>query len=349
MFNSKLIYKTVYAIIFILAAVLLIYYILVPTIDILPPFIISLVLAYLLKPIIDYLDSKKVSRILSILLVYLGLLLIVILIFNYLYPMIYYNANDLIKALPDITEKYRFLSSEIAIRYELSGLPDTFKAALEENISNIENAITNAIYQALKIISLVISNAFYIALIPIITFYFLKDSENLKEKSAYIIPKKYRLDAAVVSNKIDFVLKRFIRGQLLVALIVGILTGLGMYLIGVKYSLVLGIIAGITDIIPYLGPFLGAVPCLIIAFAQSPVLSLKALLVILLIQQFESGIISPKIVGKSVGLHPITIIFILLLWERVFGVVGMFFAVPVTTILLIIFENIINKYIKYND
>ena len=339
-------FKYIKNFIFVIILIIVIYLIYMPLIKVSIPFITSLIIAYLLSPIVKFLMSKKLSKILSILIIYIVFFITTISLLKYLLPLFYSNINELFVSNPTIIDKYKLLVNEFIIKYDVSNLPDSLKQGISQNIKYISTFFNSIIIDTLSTFSWIIANIFYIALIPFITFYFLKDGEELKEKLTYVIPVIIRDDAIVTWYRVDLVLKRFIRGEMTIALIVGVLTWSGMYIIGVKFSLVLGFIAGVTNIIPYLGPFLGVIPCLIVAFIQSPLLALKAGFIFFIIQQLEAGIISPKIVGKCVGMHPVTVIFILLFWEKFFGIWGMFFAVPLTSIIIVIFEAIINKNVK---
>jgi len=129
---------------------------------------------------------------------------------------------------------------------------------------------------------------------------------------------------------------KFIRGHLLVASMVGVLTSLGLALVGVKFYLLLGIIAGIADLIPYFGPIIGAIPAVGLALLNSSQQALYVLLVMVVVQQVENNLLSPKILGDSVGLHPVVVIFVLLAGGHLFGILGMLLAVPLTAILRIL-------------
>lgn len=312
-----------------------------PILNISFPFLISLILSYFLSPIINILIKKGFKRISSIIITYIFTMIFLGILSYSIFPMFYKSLGEMIKSLPAISEMIRIILSEITIRYQISDLPDGIKESINQNINNITELINIAFLMIFEGIGVILSNIFFIVLIPFITFYMLNDSKYLKEKVLMYIPSNFRTDSLLTWYQTDLILKRFIRGELIIALIVGTLTATGMYAIGVKYSLVLGFIAGVTNLIPYLGPFIGVTPSILVALMESPILALKAVFVFFLIQQVESGIISPKIVGKSVGLHPITIIFIILLFEQFFGLIGMFFAVPITSVIIVIYNRII--------
>jgi predicted PurR-regulated permease PerM len=138
---------------------------------------------------------------------------------------------------------------------------------------------------------------------------------------------------------IDQVIGEFIRGQLIVCTVIAVLTSIALYLMGVQFAIILGMIAGIVDVIPYFGPFIGMLPCIAVALLQSPKLALYTALAFIAIQQVESNIISPKIVGDRVGLHPVVIIFALLAGERLLGFIGLVLAVPAAAIIKVILHH----------
>jgi len=129
-------------------------------------------------------------------------------------------------------------------------------------------------------------------------------------------------------SRVNKVVGRFVRGQLIVSVVVGGLVALGLSLLGVRYALFLGVLAGLFDIIPYFGPVLGAIPALVLAFLRDPLTALWTLLMFVAVQQLEGSVLSPKIVGEQVGLHPLTVIFSVLAGGELLGVTGMLLAVP---------------------
>lgn len=328
---------------------LIVVFIFKPILNISFPILVSLIFSYLLSPIINLLVKRGIKRTLSIIITYIVIVILLLILSYSFLPMFYKSLAELIKSLPYISDKIRIILSELTIRYQISDLPDGIKESIDQNIDAATAFINTAYSTIFSSIGELLSNIFFIVLIPFITFYMLNDSEYLKEKILMFIPSKLRTDTLLTWYQIDLVLKRFIRGELLIALVVGVLTATGMYAIGVKYSLVLGFIAGVTNLIPYLGPFIGVTPSILVALMESPSLALKAAFVFLIIQQAESGIISPKIVGKSVGLHPITVIFVILLFEQLFGFIGMFFAVPITSVIIVIYNRIIIRLNNQED
>ncbi|WP_427339136.1 AI-2E family transporter [Caloranaerobacter sp. DY30410] len=315
------------------------------------PFILAIGLSYLLNPMVNSLEKKKVPRALGVLLVYLILIGFILIISFSIFPKLTSEFKKLIDVLPNFfNDAYEFFN-ELYIRYsknienlppELQGINEVVKS----NLDKIQVTIMNSLKNFTNSIMQVFSKAFSFILIPILTFYFLKDKDYFKKKIILLIPKVYRHDVLYVFREIDVILGKFIRGQLIVAAFVGVATTIGLLILGIDFALIIGIIAGIANVIPYFGPIIGIIPALVFALMKSPLKALWVIILFTAIQQFESGIISPKIVGESVGLHPVVVIFSLLLGGSYFGIWGLLLAVPTAAILKIVINFIINKLIR---
>jgi predicted PurR-regulated permease PerM len=179
----------------------------------------------------------------------------------------------------------------------------------------------------------------------VISYYLLNDVEILKKTLHSLLPIKYKNDIAIVGREINNIIKGFIQGQIFTSLVVGMLITVGLIITKVKFPFVLGIIGGITNIIPYFGPIIGAIPAVIVASSQSIFTGLKCALVFVIVQQIDNVFISPKITEKKIGLHPITTIFVVLVGGELFGILGMLVAVPIFASLKIITKRIIERIV----
>ena len=189
------------------------------------------------------------------------------------------------------------------------------------------------------------SGLFIYLLTPILAYYLLRDKAIICEKINGIFPCAYKQRIAYLCREIDRVLTKFIRGHLLLALIVGILMAIGLSIINVKFAILLGIFAGVLDLVPYFGPILGAIPAVAIALLDSKSKAIYVIIITVLIQQLESNYLSPKILGESVGLHPLAIIFVVLAGGHLFGFLGLVLAVPAAAIGKIIINYYLDKSI----
>lgn len=315
------------------------------------PFILAIGLSYLLNPLVNSLEKRRIPRTLGVLLVYLILIGFILVISFSIFPKLTSEFKKLIDILPNFfNNAYRFFN-ELYIKYSknIENLPPELQSineVVKSNLDKIQITIINSLKSFTNSIMQVFSKIFSLILIPILTFYFLKDKDYFKKKIILFIPKRNRHDVLCVFREIDVILGKFIRGQLIVAAFVGIATTIGLLILGIDFALIIGIIAGIANIIPYFGPIIGIIPALIFALMESPLKALWVIILFVIIQQVESGIISPKIVGESVGLHPVIVIFSLLLGGSYFGIWGLLLAVPVAAVFKIVINFIINKLIK---
>jgi len=180
-------------------------------------------------------------------------------------------------------------------------------------------------------------------LTPILTFYFLMDKDYFIERLKALIPKKNKEETIYLFKEIDTALSEFIRGRLLMAVAVGITTTIFLFAMGIEFAIVIGFITGIADIIPYIGPFLGFVPAVIFAFISSPIKALWVGIFFILIQWGENNILGPKILGKTTGMHPLTILLAIIVGGTMFGVLGMLLSVPFVSVMIILYRYFKNK------
>ena len=336
--------KKVIKIIVLLCIILLFFYFTILIFPIINPFFIALILAYLLDPLVDYFEGKGISRTWGILIIYSTLILAIATAIVYGLPRIIVELNRFVETIPLYATQIQDFITAFQRDYSRVAIPESIRDITDETIKNIENSLISIVKSIVQGIVYFFTKIFDIILAPILAFYLLKDFDNIKEWLLQLIPGSYRKDLVNLGQQIDKVLKSFFRGHLIVAFFVGILTTIGLSLIGMEFALVLGLVAGVFNIIPYFGPLFGIIPAVALALLQSKKMALYVLIIMTLIQQIEGNIISPKILGKSVGLNPLMIIFVLLAGGHLFGIVGMIFAVPVTGILKVLVTFILKNY-----
>ena len=187
-------------------------------------------------------------------------------------------------------------------------------------------------------------NLINLAIVPIIAYYFLVDGDIIYNKLMLVFPTEKRVVIKKIICNIDRVLGRYIMSQLLLSIIIGVLTLILLLIIGVKFPVALAIINAITNVIPYFGPILGGVPIVFIALTMSPTKGLIAFIGVILIQQIEGNILAPTITGDSTNMHPIIIIILLILGEKIGGIIGMIVVVPIAVMIKVIYDDI-NNYL----
>ncbi|WP_425061181.1 Putative transport protein YhhT [Sporomusa carbonis] len=293
------------------------------------PFFIALVLAYLLNPYVCYLEDKGLSRGWAITLVYIILFGIIILGGARLMPIFVRDLESFAKELPHILGKGEELFYQIQSHYQNSVLPYSIRASIDDFFLLLQQEGQSFAGNLADGLVGLITHFIGLAITPILAFYLLHDWRNIKEEIILLIPGRWRHEFILALKDIDKVLSGVIRGQITVAIIVGVLVSTGLYFLNVPFALLIGITAGLLDVIPYFGAFIGAAPAVMLALLESPLLALKVGILFLIIHQLEGSIICPKILGENVGLHPLTVIFFLFAGGELFGVTGMLLGVPV--------------------
>jgi predicted PurR-regulated permease PerM len=193
-----------------------------------------------------------------------------------------------------------------------------------------------------------VSAIFVAFVIPFVAFYMLKDARVMGRAVVRLFPVKYRVEVKKILSGIDETLGSYVRGQLLVMLSVGILTYAGFLIIRMPYAFLLSLFLGMMDIIPYLGPFIGAAPAVILAFSVGPQMVLKVLLVNVIVQQLEGNLLSPAIMGKTLHLHPLAIAASVLIGGEMGGILGMVCAVPLLAVVKVTWTSISQYRAKVN-
>ncbi|WP_045169543.1 AI-2E family transporter [Caldicellulosiruptor morganii] len=309
---------------------------------ILLPFIIALFLSYLLKPMVDFLETKIKSRDISILLSFIFAFSIAILIFVYFIPLFITEMKQLTQNIPEYVNIFNKWFKEMDAKLS-SKLNIDLQEILKSNSIDVQAISKQMLTAFLNILKSIYSNILYYLLIPIISFYILKDWTKIAKWIKWILPEKYRKDGISIFNDINKVLHQYIRAQLLDAIIIGILSFLGFSIFSVKYAALLGIITGVGNLIPYFGPIFASIPAVVIALSDSYIKAILVVVFLVLLQQIDSFLISPRIIGSRLGLHPLTIIVVLIVSNKLFGFISLFFAIPLIAVIKIIFINILKR------
>jgi predicted PurR-regulated permease PerM len=253
-----------------------------------------------------------------------------------LVPVVISELNRLTEFLPGYFAQLQAMSAAFQERYSQFQLPAAVRQSLDEAILAVQGQLLGLIGSVAQGVLGVFTALFSLLLAPILSFYLLKDLDKLRAGMRRILPKRERLGALDLLAEIDAAISGFIRGQLIVAALVGLMVIVALALLKVRFAVILGIFAGITDVIPYFGPLIGAIPAVAVAAVTSPIDSLKVLAAILTIQQIESQVLSPRIIGSHVGLHPLAVVFALLTGFELFGLVGMIAAVPIAAVVRVL-------------
>ncbi|MBD1382044.1 AI-2E family transporter [Metabacillus arenae] len=298
------------------------------------PFLIAAFITYLLHPLIEKLHESGVQRPLAIFIIYLLFFGAIGYGFYRGIPVLIEQLKDLSNNIPYIAKTYNSWLS--FIHNQTDHWPDGIHERIDGFFHDIEIWMNHAIDKVLRSIGKLVDYILVLAIIPFLVFYMLKDFEVLKKSAWYLTPKKWRKQGQQFMKDLDHSLGSYIRGQFFVCVLIGFLAFISLWIFQVRYPLILGLIIGITNIIPYFGPLIGAVPALIIASTMSPRIVLMVVIIILTLQFIEGNILGPLIVGKSLHMHPIVIMLALLAGGKLAGILGMILAVPVVVIMKVL-------------
>lgn len=296
------------------------------------PLLGAALLAYFLKPAVLALEKRGWSRGTAILLLYFLGLAILALTLLYVLPRLLRELNKFLDQLPAFTGQVQGWLQYFYDRYQRPGMPAGLRRLVDESLAMLQGRIEVGIRQAAGLLAGVFSGLTSILLAPVLAYYLLKESEVLGRNALRLLPAAWREDLLGLWTEIDRILTGFVRGHLLISLLVGLLTGLGLFLAGSPYAVAMGIIMGLADLIPYFGPLIGAIPVVALSWMESPRLALYAVGVIVAVQQIETAILAPRILGQSVELSPLAVILAVLAGGELFGVAGLLVAVPVAAI-----------------
>lgn len=307
--------------------------------DVIAVLFVSLILASALNPWIDWLQTKKIPRVVGMILIYTFLFLAIGLILYLIVPPIIEQVGELSENFPVYFEK--IISGFSVIReYSIQyGILDNVKESVRAAIANLQGAASGVFSTVSGIFGGVIS--FFLVLV--ITFYMVVEENAVKKIVWSIAPDQHQPYLMQLINRMQNKIGLWLRGQLILSIIIFTLTFIGLSILGVKYALTLALIAGLTEFVPYLGPVLAAIPAVFLAFTQSPMLGFLVIILYLVIQFVENNIIVPKLMQKVVGLNPIISIVVLLIGFNLGGIVGAILAIPVTTALSVFVKDVFEK------
>ncbi|MBI2873797.1 MAG: AI-2E family transporter [Firmicutes bacterium] len=307
--------------------------------NILAPFVLAVIIAYILNPVVEFLAERRIPRVVGILIIYAAVVLLLTLLALLIVPGVVAEANELGQRLPALAKQVNGLIAEVQSRYERLRIPPTLQGILDNNLEGVQRLVLGFLQGAVNSLIGVFGQVFLFVIAPILAFYILKDLELIKRSISSALPGSYRRRLTALLGEIDDTLGSWTRGQLIISLIVAALTMLGLQIIGMDFVLMIGLIAGITNVIPYFGPIIGSIPAVILGFLNEPVMALKVVAVMVAVQQLESNVLSPQILGRSLGLHPLLVIFALIAGGQLFGFLGLIFAVPAMAVIKVILRH----------
>ncbi len=302
------------------------------------PLLISIIATYVLRPIVDALTVRRVPRTIGILLVYGVIAILMVLLLQNVLPLLAQQMSTFIRQLPSYVSTFDSLLDRLSFAARV--LPNGVRIGLEKALGSVESSLVTGLSQTLVGVKDLVGGTVTAFVIPFLVFYLLKDYSLFTSLVVRWFPAHSRDTVTGILAGIDHSLGKYVRGQFLVMMLVGTATFIGLLLVRMPYALLLSLIVALTNVIPYLGPFIGAAPALFMALGISHAMLIKVLLVNLIVQQLEGNVFSPWIMGKTMNLHPLLILLAVLLAGEVGGVMGLIFAVPVVAVVKVIYEQI---------
>lgn len=322
------------------------------------PVVLASILYYLLRPILRFLENRlRIPRVYGILILFLATAGLLTLVVFLILPFLRLQTINLFDEFPSYFKQLilnidHFLrNSPFAPLY--NGFNFNVNQFLDSGFESIGKFFTETIGGIASGVTSFISalTGFILSLVtvPLILFYLLKDGEKLPQMILKMLPPRLRDDAHIIFRDADRQISAYIQGQILVAIAIGIMVSIGFLIIKMKYALLLGVLAMFTSVVPYLGPVIAITPAVIIAIVTSPFMLVKLAVVWTIVQVVEGKFISPQIMGKSLHIHPITIIFVLLTAGSLFGVAGVILGIPAYALLKVVASHVFYLFqLRYN-
>ena len=336
--------------------------------SVLAPFVLAFVLAYIADPLVDWWSRRGIGRTWGALGALLLALMVIALAVALIGPLVAAQGAQFLTDLPRIMEELRSWYNAQIMGLARSQLPIIrdipFERALDVESRDVGQYLLdelerlNPSWEAAMGVGRGLQTGLtilgYLVLTPVLTFYVLRDFPSVGRGVAQILPPSRRESTLAFLHRYDVLLGEYLRGQLLVATFVGIATAIGFWIVGFPNAILLGVIAGIFNIVPYLGLIVSLIPAALIALLTPPLWlsALKVAGVFFVVQSLDSYFFSPKIVGDRVGLHPVWVMLAIIGFASVFGLVGLLLAIPIAVLIKLVIENTVGTYkgsVYYSD
>jgi predicted PurR-regulated permease PerM len=319
---------------------------------VIPPLLIAIAVVYLLNPLVSALERRGVPRVAGAGIVYVLFLCIVALVVSLLVPVVTRQVSQVIDHFPDYLADAQAYIRRVAARF---GQEPDFRLDAEQVrqwLSAGENrqAVTRYLTGLRSFTTSLLSGLIIFVLGPVMAFYLLVDLPRLRRGAMALVPPARRQEITSLMDRIGQAVGGFFRGQLLVALFVGVASSIGLWAIGLPFWLLVGMVAGVFNLVPLVGPFIGGALAVIIALIDGqPLTALWAALVLLAVQQIDNHLISPNVMGRTVQLHPVVVMLALLVGASFAGLFGMLVIVPLVAVAKIVFLFMWSKYVDYGE
>ncbi len=302
--------------------------------DVLALIFVAVIISTALEPAVDWLQRYHIPRVFGVLLIYLGLFSVIALVLLLIVPPLVSELGDLASRLPDYYD--RLLSSFS----HASPFNDQVALTLQQLLQSVGTSIASASSSLFSTLASVFGGLVQFVATFVMAFYLVVQEQGLTRFIHSVTPLQYQSKVDSSMGKIKAKLGQWLRGQLLLMLIIGAFDYVGLKILGMDYALVLGLWAGLTEIIPYIGPILGAVPAIFLALSVSPTTAFWVAILFLVAQQLENNLVVPMVMKRAVGLNPVVSITVILVGARLGGIVGALMAIPVATAVAVVVSDV---------
>lgn len=311
-----------------------------------PPILLATLQYYLMDPVVDFLQDRfHVPRTLTIVLLFVLIVLLLVWLLNWIVPIVQAQMTSLIKNWPHYWHgaqaAFQHAARDPHFHY-LRRDVNKWIAKLRWGLAHFD--VGNAFSSLNSAVNVVVMTFTTLLTAPFVLFFMLKDGHQLKPKLAKLAPQRMQASFASLLSDINQAIAHYVRGQLIVAFWVGIMFGIGYSLVGQSYAILLAVLAGICNLIPYFGTFIAMIPSLVLAVMNSPLMLLKVIIVFAVEQTIEGRLLSPLVMGNKLNMHPVTTILILIGASAVAGLWGVIFGIPVYAVVKIIVQRVFDYY-----
>lgn len=311
------------------------------------PFFVGFIIAWLLNPLVNKLTDRGMNRTVAVVIVFLLLIVGIYLFCLAVIPTLVNQLNDMAKVIPDMLTEAKTISENVfqkistSINIDMSEVKHEFFIYIEDFAKGLA---TDLPVKVLDIAQGLVSGIGQSLIGAVIGFYMLFNFNNVNTHFMNIIPKKMKADAEKLLTSISIVLYKFVNGTLIISLILFVISVIGFEIIGLNAPVLFAFFCAVTNIIPYVGPYIGGIPAILVGFSQSPLIGILTLIFIVAVQALEGNFLHPVVIGKKMDLHPVTIVISLLIFEHFFGIIGMIIATPIVAVLKIIYVFLDEKF-----
>ena len=315
--------------------------------SILSPFFIGIIIAWLLDPIVTWLQKNGFKRAIATVMVFLSFISLVVLFFVLLIPSFADQINEFIGSAPNVLNNIKNFGENLfdklnnIYNYDFTNIKEQLYRGLSNIVSGLTVTLPNKV---ISIASSIVSGGLNIIFGLFIAFYMLFDFNNVRKHLFNLLPKSIHADAITLTDRLNKTLKSYVQGTLLIMFLLFIFQSITLAIAGLSSPMLFGMFCAVTNVIPYIGPYIGGIPAVIVGFTISPATGIFTLLAVVIAQFLESYFLNPIVMSKTMKLHPVTIMIGLLIFGHFFGILGMVLATPIISCIKIIFNFFNEKY-----